>query len=205
MNRDDISAIFSENKDAHPELLTYVHACAAYERWGMGVLPPLSVEPYEMELAGYKRGKFLKKNISPAKNRYKYLFDRYERMVFMTSYLKMTGVDAWMHADEVFTYDEEGAFRFKFGSVNAQEPAVLEKISRLTMVDKKITKCQSLWDNGDYREYDYQYDQDAIVAIKYREWRGIYLEGEIRVVPDGDQVSLYEIADGKTRHIFPHS
>lgn len=62
MNFALLEDIFFKKKYSYEKLLSQSISKYKNEKWGYGVMPPYSSEPYYVELFGHKPGKMLKKN-----------------------------------------------------------------------------------------------------------------------------------------------
>lgn len=204
MNKEKLAKVFEDNQDSYPKLLKNSMANAVSEKWGMGILPPLSFLPYQIELGGNKRGKLLKKNSTPARNRFKYLFDKNNRLVLARSYLQKMDDGGWMYDDEIFTYNENEAFQFIFsGLADDSDEAFLEDVVFASIVNGRVQKSCGIQGNGEYNENEYEYVSDKLTTIKYRNWTTYYEEGELEISVDGDNLLIIDKSNGEVNQIFP--
>ncbi|NHZ92680.1 hypothetical protein F2P45_27275 [Massilia sp. CCM 8733] len=203
MNREQLAAIFEEHEHADARLLSQAESSGVSEKWGTG-LPPLTLEPYDNELRGDTPSPFLKRASGPGKNRFRYLFDQQARVVSMTWYSALMDDGLWMHADEVTTYDGQGACEVRFGSVCGHAGnATLQRVTYGSMRDGRIQKTWTLHAQGDYLETDFHYDDARVSAVNMRLWYQIYIERNFIVKHDGDRVSITEVSNGKVHQIYP--
>lgn len=204
MNKEKLVDVFSKHAHAYPKLYEEIKANSASEKWGMGPLPPLTLEPYDIELLGCKRGKMLKKDAHPGKNRFRYLFDEEGRMVCMQWYSTLLPDGEWMHDDDLFIHDEGGIFQFRFGGI-ADDPAEarLHKVTYLSLESGNVKTSYTYWYDKKYDEVDYLYNNGQINSIQMRLWQESYFERFFEVKHDGDLISIIELSNGKTYQIFP--
>lgn len=204
MTKEELAAIFAKHVHAYPELHKEICEKLVSEKWGMGTLPPLTFEPYDVELLGGKRGKMLKKDGSPGKNRFKYLFDKENRLLCMEGYSTMLADGEWMHDDDIFIYDECGTFQFRFAGI-ADDPseARLHKVTYLSSDSEGIKTSYTYWYDEKYEEVDYLYSDATITRIKMRLWQESYFERMFELTHDDDDLSIVELANGKTYQIYP--
>ncbi|UOD32859.1 hypothetical protein INH39_15055 [Massilia violaceinigra] len=204
MNKKELSEVFNKNQHAYSNLLEKTLANAVSEKWGMGILPPLSFLPCQIELGGGKPGRILKNVSTPAKHRFKYLFDKQGRVILARSYLQKISGDAWMYGDEIFTYNDDKALQFIFsGLADDCTEAFLDVVVYASQTDGKIQKSCGIEDNGEYSENDYHYVDGKLSSINYRSWSSCYEDGELKIVYDGDSFSIFDKSHGNVNQIFP--
>lgn len=207
MNKEQLKSVYEKYKNSYADLIKDAKARGLEEQWGMGVNEPLSLEPYRIELLGFKRGKMLKKASSPAPNRYLYLFDAEHRMVLKTEFLKKVGYgDEWLHAEDIFTYEAGAAIRFQFGSIRGDSTAApLQRITYVAIKDGRVTNSyEYAAANEEYAETDYSYDGAQIVSVKMRLWYEMYTERQFKFVHEGKNLTILEVlASGEQLQTYP--
>lgn len=204
MNQEKLSKIFTKNIDSYPHFHEYVLKNSTSEKWGAGKMPPFTLEPYDVELLGCNRGKLLKKLSSPAKNRFKYLFDQNNRMLNVVGYSAILNDGEWLRYEEIFEYHDEGIFKFDFSGVTDDPTdAQLQKVTYLTISTEGPKTSHIFGKNDSYVEIDYQYNKGKIGSIKMRLWQESYFERFFEIKHEDKEIFINEIANGKTHPVYP--
>lgn len=204
MNKEKLFAIHSKNVNSYDQLHNDVLGKSATEKWGMGTSPPLTLEPYDIELLGCKRGKMLDKLSKPGKNRFKYLFDSKNRMLNMVEYSTIMDDGTWLKNEDIFIYDKAGTFRFEFAGVtDKSNEARLQRVTYLSTDNAQIKTSYTFYSDFTYEEIDYFFVREKITSIRMRLWQESYFERFFEVSHERDEVSIFELTVGKIHMIYP--
>ena len=203
MNKDKLSDIFSLNVNSYEKHHKEVTEKTTFEKWGMGILPPLTLTPYDIELLGHKRGKMLKKLSSPSKNRFKYLYDKDNCLLSMLSFAEQWDDGEWLQYEEIYTYEPSGILQFIYADVANSAHARLQRVTYLSNIKANLKKIFCFHENGFYEEIEYLYDNEKVIAIEMHLWLESYFERSFKLSHDGKEISITELANGKIHQIYP--
>lgn len=202
--KERLNKIFEESKNKYAVLLKAAKAKSVTEKWGMGVLPPVTLEPFAAELLGYSPGKWMKKPSAPGKNRFRYLYDANDNILLLSTYTDTNLSGKWLHSNQIFTHDEGSILMFEFAAAaeNAKK-ADLNKVTYATFENNRISATHTYWNDANYTENHYKYKDDKIVGISMRLWYRAYIEREFELEYSGDTVLITEVTGGKRTQTFP--
>lgn len=169
MNFALLEDIFFKKKYSYEKLLSQSISKYKNEKWGYGVMPPYSSEPYYVELFGHKPGKMLKKKSFPGKNKWRYLCNENNEFLCSTNFISQKDKE-WLHRDEFYEYFDNYQITSIFSSVYGdridaplnfiiyveKKDNLIYKLSRFT--NRSVTECY---------EVVYTYKNSEIINMKY--------------------------------------
>ncbi len=207
MNKEFLKKLMSEKINSYSDFLECVKKRTMSEKWSAGALEAYSIEPYRMELFGWKPGRMLKKASEPGKNRYRYLLDEQEKIIGSVAYMeKVKFQDEWIHSENFYEHYSDHIVRYQFGSVRGLEKnAHLQRIVYVELKDGKPIKSSELSaTREEYSETDYLYDFGKIVEIEIKMWRQILIVRNFVLKHTESEVVIFEkIQDGNLKQIYP--
>lgn len=204
--KEQLQQLMNKNSNRYADFIKWADTEKNSMKWGMGVLPAYTLEPYYCELLGYKPGRMLKKEGAPAKNRQCYYLDNKNRIICELEHVKyFEKRDDWMIARIFFVHDSESINGFKFGaSLESRRESSLAHVVMALKHNNLITKVCSLSNSGEYSELEYFYDDTAVVAIKQKLWIEVYVERNFILHHTKDGLIIEEtLPDNSHIRIYP--
>lgn len=203
--KDFLKNLYEEYNGKYSELIDQMNREKVACRWGYGVLPAFSIDPYAFELLGYKRGRMLKKNSSPGMNKQCYYVDKQNRIIeeiIYASYREKR--NEWLVYRGFYIYNENSILGLLYGSAFENSLDVgLNKLIWMSIEDGLIKKKYTFIYDGEYSEVDYVYNDNAITKVNQKVWSAFYFERNY-IIESSDPLVINEcLENGENIRIYP--
>lgn len=174
-------------------------------RWGYGVMPAFSVDPYASELLGYKPGRMLKKISTPGINKQCYYMDEQGRIIERITYASHRKKDnEWVVYRDFYIYHENDILCLLYGSTSENSKYTrLSKIIFMNIEGEFVKNKYTFMSDGEYSEMDYIYKNDKIIKIYQRVWSVFYFERNYLIESNDPLVINEYVEKGENIRIYP--
>lgn len=203
--KDFLMSLYEDYNGKYSELIEQMSREKMACRWGYGVLPAFSIDPYAFELLGYKRGRMLKKNSNPGLNKQCYYVDKQNRIIeeiIYASYREKR--NEWLTYRNFYIYNENSILGLLYHSTFENSlDAGLNKVIWMSIEGGLINKKYTFTYDGEYSEVDYIYNDNGITQVNKRVWSSFYFERNY-IIESSDPLIINErLEDGKNIRIYP--
>ena len=176
--KDFLKSLYEDYNGKYSELIEQMNGEKATCRWGYGVMPAFSIEPYASELLGHKPGRMLKNNSIAGVNKQCYYVDEQNRIIEGITYASHRKKDnEWIVYRNFYIYQENTILGLLYSSTfEDSKNTGLNKIVFISIDNKLINNKYTFMYDGEYSEVDYIYNKDKIIKIYQRVWSSFYFE-----------------------------
>ncbi|MGG8166910.1 hypothetical protein PGO42_09105 [Klebsiella aerogenes] len=203
--KDYLKKLHEDYNGKYSELIEQMNRDNVTCRWGYGVMPAFSIEPYVSELLGYKPGRMLKNNSTPGVNKQCYYTDKQNRIIEAITYVSHRKKNnEWVVYRSFYIYHENNIIGLLYSSTSEKsKDAGLNKIIFVNIENELAKNKYTFMYDGEYSETDYVYNNDKIIKIYQRVWSSFYFERNY-IIKSNDPLIINEsLENGGNVRIYP--
>lgn len=203
--KDFLKSLYEDYNGKYSELIDQMNRERTTCRWGYGVMPAFSIEPYASELLGYKPGRMLKNNSTPGVNKQCYYVDEQNRIIEEITYASHRKKDnEWIVYRNFYIYRENTILGLLYSSAfeNSKNTG-LNKIIFINIENKLIKNKYTFMYDGEYSEVDYIYNNDKIIKIYQRVWSSFYFERTCLIESNDPLIINEYLGNSRSIRIYP--
>lgn len=146
-------------------------------KWSKGVISPFSILPFEFELNGFKRGKYLKAEPKNKKNCYLFQLAHNDLILSDKRFCDYyDNKELWLVEPHFFQYNPNEKLSYSFESCLSDSTGADILSISLVQLSEKLPRHGYIYTMDYYHEFSYFYEKNRIKRISLdmwlKEWEG---------------------------------